>query len=93
MNIPTRIGERYLCFIVKREDRGWGGPYGMQRWPTVLVCEDCGYIVRGTHSYEMKRMADHHEHGHAPCARCGEHGAASTDHRAQLARRAWCSLR
>jgi len=71
MNIPTRTGERYLCFIVKREDRGWGGPYGQYPRPIVLVCEDCGYEVRGTWPHELKRMADHHEHGHAPCSRCG----------------------
>jgi hypothetical protein len=70
--VPTRAGERYLCFIVKRGDRGWGGAYGQKHRPIVLVCEDCGYEVYGTWPYELKRMADHHEHGHAPCARCGE---------------------
>jgi predicted RNA-binding Zn-ribbon protein involved in translation (DUF1610 family) len=71
MNLPSRVGERYLCFIVKREDKGWGGPYGTQPRPIVLVCEDCGHEVRGTWPHELKRMADHHEHGHAPCPRCG----------------------
>jgi hypothetical protein len=71
--MPTRTGDRYLCFIVKREDRGYGGPYGQYRRPIVLVCEDCGYEVRGaTTAWELKRMADHHEHGHAPCSRCGQ---------------------
>lgn len=72
MNMPTRKGDRYLCFIVTREDRGWGGPYGQQRRPIVLVCEVCDYEVRDTGTYETKRMADHHEHGHAPCPACGE---------------------
>lgn len=72
MNIPTRKGDRYLCFIVHREDRGWGGPYGQTMRPIVLVCEVCGYGVRGTWPHEMKRMADHHECGHAPCDRCGQ---------------------
>lgn len=71
-NLPTRVGERYMCFVVKREDRGYGGPYGQYRRPIVLVCEDCGYEVRGISAWERKRMADHHECGHAPCARCGE---------------------
>ena len=72
MNMPTRKGDRYLCFIVHREDRGYGGPYGQTRRPIVLVCEVCGYEVRGTWPYELKRMADHHGCGHAPCDRCGE---------------------
>lgn len=72
MNIPTRAGERYLCFIVKREDRGWGGAYGQTHRPIVLVCEDCGYEVHGTWLFELERMAKHHEHGHAPCSACGQ---------------------
>lgn len=71
MNMPSRIGDRYMCFVVVREDKGWGGRYGTVQRPTVLMCEDCGYKVRGVWAYELKRMADHHEHGHAPCARCG----------------------
>lgn len=72
MNLPTRVGDRYLCFIVVREDRGYGGPYGQQARPIVLECEDCGTRVRGTYSWQLKQMADHHEHGHAPCTRCGQ---------------------
>lgn len=71
MNLPTRAGDRYTCFIVVREDQGWGGPYGQSRRPTVWRCEECGYTIRGAAAYDMKRMADHHEHGHAPCSRCG----------------------
>lgn len=47
--IPTRAGERYLCFVVEREDRGWGGPYGQYRRPLVWRCIECGYKV---HEYQ-----------------------------------------
>ena len=40
--IPTRAGERYLCFIVEREDRGWGGPYYVEEWPCATI-----HIVNG----------------------------------------------
>lgn len=72
MNLPSRVGDRYMCFIVKREDRGYGGPYGQTHRPIVLVCEVCDHEVRGAWPWQLKRMADHHECGHAPCARCGE---------------------
>ena len=82
MNIPSRIGERYRCFIVIRDEKGWGGPYG-QRWiPRIWRCEDCGHEIPDTemrfdgpgriNAYAMARMADHHECGHAPCDRCGQ---------------------
>lgn len=69
-NLPTRIGDRYLCFVVVREDRGydWTG----KAKPIALRCEDCGQVVRGTYGWSLKRMADHHECGHAPCPQCGE---------------------
>lgn len=70
--IPTRAGERYLCFIVKREDRGWGGAYGQSYRPIIFECEECGYEMRGTSPCALKRMADHHECGHAPCGACGQ---------------------
>ena len=72
MNIPHVAGERYRCFVVHREDRGWGGPYGMTRRATVWQCEDCGYKIHGADNYSKMRMADHHECGHAPCGRCGK---------------------
>ena len=70
MNLPTRVGDRYMCFIVVREDQGytWNGTSR----PIVLECEECGTRVRGTYGWSLKRMADHHECGHAPCARCGQ---------------------
>lgn len=72
MNLPTRrVGDRYRCFLVVREDRGWGGPYGQYQRPVVWRCEDCGYELRGEGGYVMGRMADHHGCGHSPCARCG----------------------
>ena len=82
MNIPTRKGEKYLCFIVEREDRGWGGAYGQYRRPLVWRCVDCEYEIPDyTETFAgrvqrdrnaMKRLADHHEHGHAPCPKCGQ---------------------
>lgn len=69
MNVPTRVGQRYMCFIVVREDQGydWTG----KSKPIVLECDECGQRVRGTWPYQLKQMADHHECGHAPCPRCG----------------------
>ena len=72
MNIPSRKGERYMCFVVIREDQGYGGPYGQTRRPIALECEVCGQIVRGAWQWELKLMADHHECGHAPCPKCGQ---------------------
>ena len=81
MNMPTRVGERYLCFVLVREDRGWGGPYGQHRRPMIWRCEECGYEIRDhtdtfagkvrRDAWAMKRLADHHECGHAPCSACG----------------------
>lgn len=81
-NIPTRVGERYLCFVIEKEDRGWGGPYGQHRRPKVWRCVECGYTIRDhtetftgaarRDAWAMKRLAEHHECGHAPCAYCGQ---------------------
>lgn len=81
-NVPTQAGDRYLCFILVRPDRETCGPYGSRdRWP-LWRCEDCGYELTTTYAtfngvrrygaWELKRMADHHECGHAPCPKCGE---------------------
>lgn len=82
-NAPTRVGERYLCFVLIRDDQGYGGPYGQtRRWP-IWECEVCGHrlqctfeIFDGTERryspWALKRMADHHECGHAPCPKCGQ---------------------
>lgn len=81
-NIPTRAGDRYLCFILVRPDMTYGGAYGQTcRWP-IWECEDCGYRMSATYqtfagerrwsSYDLKRMAEHHECSHAPCSRCGQ---------------------
>lgn len=73
MNAPYRVGERWRCFIVVREDKGWGGPYGQYRRATAWECEDCGYRITGDLAgWTRVRMADHHECGHAPCGRCGQ---------------------
>lgn len=71
-NIPTREGERYLCFEVLRRDRGWGGPYGQQRRPQVWRCVECGYAIQGAESWSLAALAKHHDRGHAPCAYCGQ---------------------
>lgn len=73
MNLPHRLGERYTCFIVVREDKGYGGPYGQTRRPTAWECEVCGYRIRGDMTgWVAKQAADHHECGHAPCEHCGK---------------------
>ena len=81
-NIPTTIGGRYLCFVIEKPDRGWGGPYGQHRRPKVWRCVECGYMIpdhtdtfagpRRRDSLAMARLAEHHECGHAPCAYCGK---------------------
>ena len=81
-NAPTRVGDRYRCFILVRPDATYGGAYGQTiRWP-IWECENCGYRLTATYttfagerrwgSHDLQRMADHHECGHAPCARCGK---------------------
>lgn len=80
--MPTRVGERYLCFEVVKPDRGWGGPYGQYRRPLIWRCTECGHEIpdhtdtfdgpKRRDSWAMKRLADHHECGHAPCAYCGQ---------------------
>ena len=82
MNVPYRVGERWRCFVVVREDRGWGGPCGQSRRPTVWRCVECGHEIpdhtdtfagrRRRDAWAMQRLADHHECGHAPCDRCGQ---------------------
>lgn len=74
MNLPHKIGDRYTCFVVVREDEGYGGPWGQTRRRTAWKCEVCGYMIHGdmfTAGWERKKAADHHECGHAPCDRCG----------------------
>lgn len=74
-NPPVRVGDRYLCFVVTKPDRGYGGPYGQQRrWP-VWTCTECGYEIHATlvgERWRMVQAAQHHECGHAPCPLCGE---------------------
>jgi hypothetical protein len=71
-NLPSRrVGDRYRCFLVVREDKGYGGPYGQYPRPVIWECEDCGRRIHGEGGWAQARMADHHECGHAPCARCG----------------------
>ena len=81
-NPPTRVGDRYLCFVVERPDRGWGGPYGQYRRPLIWRCVECGYEIpdheatfngpKRRATWAMQQLAAHHEHGHAPCAYCGQ---------------------
>ncbi|WP_136043327.1 MULTISPECIES: hypothetical protein [unclassified Microbacterium] len=71
MNLPYKIGDRYLCFTVTKRDRGWGGPYGQYRREVEWTCDTCGFKITGDGAWSMKHMADHHECGHAPCDRCG----------------------
>jgi len=72
-NLPSRrVGDRYRCFLVVREEKGWYGPYGTTYRGVVWECEDCGHRIHGDGDWFMARMADHHDCGHAPCARCGK---------------------
>lgn len=73
MNAPYRIGDRWRCFEVIREDKGWGGPYGQVRKPTVWRCVDCSFTIPSEMTdWSRARMADHHECGHSPCPACGQ---------------------
>lgn len=70
----TQVGDRYRCFIAVRREKGWGGSWNQTWVGAVWRCEDCGYELRewAPGSWEQQRAADHHEHGHAPCAYCGQ---------------------
>lgn len=70
-NVPCRVGERYLCFVVERPDRGWGGPWSQHRRELVWRCVECNARIRGVESWSMARLAEHHGCGHAPCSYCG----------------------
>ena len=70
-NVPYRKGDRYLCFVVEQPDRGWGGPWGQTRILAVWRCVECGMRFRGEDGWTLRRLAAHHECGHAPCAYCG----------------------
>ena len=72
-NLPSRVGERYLCFVVVKRGRGWGGPYGQSWSGPIWECVECGYrLPEWVNGPSRDRMARHHEHGHAPCPRCGK---------------------
>jgi len=81
VNLPAKLGDRYLCFVLVKEDRGydWTGRFR----PRIWQCAECGYELkdyrirfdgqpRRVPDWEMKQAADHHECGHAPCAACGQ---------------------
>lgn len=74
MNPPHKVGDRWRCFVVVREDKGYGGPYGQNRRWTVWECEDCGHRLPGdlSNGWIKQRLADHHACGHAPCEKCGQ---------------------
>ena len=65
MKAPYRVGERFRCFVVVREDKGYGGPYGQTRRWTAWECEDCGCIFI---SYEARPL----------CKVCHDDRAAET---------------
>lgn len=73
-NVPSRVGDRYLCFIVTQTARGWGGPWGQNYRGAIWECEECGYQLReySPTGWDRVRAAEHHEHGHAPCEHCGQ---------------------
>lgn len=72
-NIPTLVGDRYLCFEVISSGRGWSGPYGQNWSGPIWRCVECGHqIAEHLSGLDRARAAKHHEHGHAPCGRCGE---------------------
>ena len=73
MNMPTKVGDRYLCFVVVKRGRGWSGPYGQTWSGPIWECVECGYrIPEHMAGLDRSRAAEHHEHGHAPCERCGK---------------------
>ena len=73
MNTPSKIGARYLCFVVLKRGRGWSGPYGQSWSGPVWECVECHFRIAEHYSgFNYIRAARHHEHGHAPCTRCGK---------------------
>jgi DNA-directed RNA polymerase subunit RPC12/RpoP len=73
MNIPSAVGSRYLCFVVVKRGRGWGGSYGQTYTGPIWECVECGHrIAEYLNGFDRMRAAKHHEHGHAPCPDCGK---------------------
>ncbi|MCU1408488.1 MAG: hypothetical protein JWM23_568 [Microbacteriaceae bacterium] len=73
MNLPSNVGDRYLCFVVVKRGRGWSGAYGQTWSGPIWECVDCQYrIPEHCTGIDRQRLAKHHEHGHAPCERCGK---------------------
>ena len=74
MNLPYKIGDRYLCFEVVKRERGWGGPYGQNWRGAVWRCVECGYELHehAQGRWAMGIAARHHECSHAPCPQCGQ---------------------
>lgn len=71
--MPSRVGERYLCFVVVKRGRGWCGPYGQNWSGPIWECVECGHrLPEWVTGPSRERMARHHECGHAPCPRCGK---------------------
>jgi predicted RNA-binding Zn-ribbon protein involved in translation (DUF1610 family) len=74
-NLPSKVGDRYLCFVVIKRGKGWSGPYGQNWSGPVWECDQCGYRIpeySANSGINLRRAAEHHEHGHAPCANCGQ---------------------
>lgn len=64
---------RYLCFVMVKPDRGWGGPYEQNRRPSQWQCEVCSLTLRyGMDRWVRKQIEEHHKRGHAPCEFCGK---------------------
>lgn len=72
-NMPSRVGDRYLCFEVISRGKGWSGSYGQSWSGPVWQCVECGQrLLEHFTGLDRMRAAKHHECGHAPCANCGQ---------------------
>jgi hypothetical protein len=73
VNAPYRVGERWRCFVVVREDKGWGYQIrgDLSQWEKVRMADhhDCGHAPCPKCGVTLLRRKDGspRQHAHNRC--------------------------